>query len=546
MATPRRTVRGQLDAAAHKTLGLERLRSGQREALTTLLEGHDVLAVFPSGYGKSAIYQVAGALIPGATVVVSPLIALQQDQVEAMAEQDSGGAVLINSTLGAREREQALQTIGSGAVEFVLLSPEQLANEDTLAHLERAHPSLVVVDEAHCIVSWGHDFRPDYATLGAAIEALGRPRVLALTATAAPPVQDEIVARLDLQSPRIIVRDLDRPNIHLAVQHFNDEASKTSALLEAVQAAEPSGIVYAATRATVELLAADLIGRGLRAASYHAGMPVAQRSDTQSAFMSNDIDVIVATTAFGMGVDKPDIRFVVHYEVSDSLDAYYQEIGRAGRDGEPATATLFYRPEDLGIRRFFVGGAGIDADELEAILDEVPRAKERSLEDIAQRLDLSMPRLLRAVSLLEQTGALVLIDPRTVRGTGVSMTHAAAEQASGQSEQQHRFEKTRVAMMQRYAEQTGCRRAALLTYFGEGYEPPCNNCDNCNAGLRHEPAPSSGEMPVWATPGAEVHHEAFGSGRVLEVNASRIVVLFDDTGYRVLDLEAAGPFLHPR
>ncbi|MDF2762576.1 MAG: ATP-dependent helicase RecQ, partial [Thermomicrobiales bacterium] len=317
---------------ARAKLGYEQLRPGQEEAIAAVLAGHDTLAVMPTGSGKSAIYQIAGAIIPGVTVVVSPLIALQQDQVEAIAEMDAGGAALLNSALLAAEREEALDEFAQGATEFLFLAPEQFANEETFARVQASEPSLFVVDEAHCISEWGHDFRPEYLRLGAVIEALAHPRVLALTATASPPVRREIVERLGMREPRIVVRGFDRPNIRLAVEGFSEEEDKRQALIARVVDAPKPGIVYAATRKHAEELAAALGEQGVNAVAYHAGMAAGERARIQEAFMSDAVDVIVATTAFGMGVDKPDVRFVYHLDVSESVDAYYQEIGRAGRD----------------------------------------------------------------------------------------------------------------------------------------------------------------------------------------------------------------------
>src|SRR5215217_3363248 len=220
-----------VNRVAQELLGYEQLRPGQEEAITAVLHGPDTLAVMPTGSGKSAIYQIAGALIPGATIVVSPLIALQRDQVEAIAGMDAGRAALVNSALPASERTEALDEFAEGAAEFLFLAPEQFANEETFARVQASKPSLFVVDEAHCISEWGHDFRPEYLRLGAVIEALGRPRVLALTATASPPVRQEIVKRLGMREPRIVVRGFDRPNIRLAVEGFSDEEDKREALI---------------------------------------------------------------------------------------------------------------------------------------------------------------------------------------------------------------------------------------------------------------------------------------------------------------------------
>ena len=260
----RRAVEDRIERVAREAFGFAALRPGQREAIESVLAGRDTLVVMSTGSGKSAIYQIAGLLIEGATVVVSPLIALQRDQVEDLGERAAGGAAQINSSLPAAERERALAELAEDALEFLFLAPEQLANEDVLAELAVAHPSLLVVDEAHCISEWGHDFRPEYLRVGAAAEALGRPAILALTATAAPPVREEIVERLGLRDPAVLVRGFDRPNIRLAVERFHGERGaerKLRALLDAVEAAPKPGIVYVATRRQAEELAASLCER---------------------------------------------------------------------------------------------------------------------------------------------------------------------------------------------------------------------------------------------------------------------------------------------
>src|SRR5579885_3224876 len=321
----------------------------------------------PTGSGKSMIYQAAGLLMHGPTIIVSPLIALQRDQVESIEEQQVGSAALLNSTIHAGEWREVIESFNHGNLQFLFLAPEQFNNEETLAQLKAAHPTLFVVDEAHCISEWGHYFRPEYLRLGSVIEELGHPRVLALTATAALPVRTEILERLNMRDPRVVVQGFDRPNIWLGVETYYDESEKKRALLERVSEAEKPGIVYVATRKHAEEIATGLQERGVKAAFYHAGMRAKEREQVQNAFMQDELEVIVATTAFGMGVNKENVRFVFHYDISDSVDSYYQEIGRAGRDGEQADAILFYSSKDLGIQRFLNSSGKVDADQVELV-----------------------------------------------------------------------------------------------------------------------------------------------------------------------------------
>src|SRR3954471_18488585 len=418
-------------ALAKERLGFASLRPGQREGVEAVVGGRDALCVMSTGSGKSAIYQLAGLMIAGPTVVVSPLIALQRAQGEA-AEEGIAEAELINSTLTDRQREEAFDEAESGEVEFVLLAPEQLANPEVVERLREAKPSLFVVDEGHCASQWGHDFRPDYLKLPAAIEAVGRPTVLALTATAAPPVREEIVEVLGLRDPAVIVKGFDRPNIHLAVRTFHDAERKRRALLEAVAGAEPPGIVYTATKRHADEVAEELAERGVRAAAYHGGLAAKRRDEVQEAFMGDaGVDVVVATIAFGMGVDKPNVRFVFHHDVSESVDSYYQELGRAGRDGEPARACLFWRAEDLGLRRFFAGGS-VDRDAMDRVarlLLTVNRPVDPA--DMLDDAKLSKTKLTTAIHRLEDTGFVEERGDGRVRATGgSSQLESAVERAA--------------------------------------------------------------------------------------------------------------------
>jgi ATP-dependent DNA helicase RecQ len=530
-------VEERIDRVAREAFGFEALRPGQREAIEAVLAGRDTLVVMSTGSGKSAIYQIAGLLTEGATVVVSPLIALQRDQVEDLAERAAGGAAQLNSSLPASERERALAELAEDALEFLFLAPEQLANEDVLAELAVAHPSLLVVDEAHCVSEWGHDFRPEYLRVGAAAEALGRPPILALTATAAPPVREEIVEQLGLRDPAILVRGFDRPNIRLAVDRFHGEQGaerKLRALEDAIEAAPKPGIVYVATRRQAEELAGSLCVRGVRAASYHAGMRAAERDAVQERFMDGDLDAVAATTAFGMGIDKPDVRWVFHGEISESLDAYYQELGRAGRDGEPAEARLFYRQEDLGLRRFFSGSGHVEVDEIALVLDAV-RAASGTVEPRAleAETELSETKLATALARLEEAGAVEILPTGDVRAAEAADEPAEAIEAAAVAEEKRRvFDRSRVDMMRGYAETDGCRREFLLSYFGEPFGPPCGHCDNCEAGR--------GEADARDVPfavGSRVAHDQWGEGVVQRYDDAAVVVLFDDVGYKTLALD---------
>ncbi|MFT4041183.1 MAG: ATP-dependent DNA helicase RecQ, partial [Thermomicrobiales bacterium] len=473
-----------IERTAREALGHAQLRPGQEEAIAAVLAGRDTLVVMPTGAGKSAIYQAAGAMLPGLTVVISPLIALQQDQVAALAEANAGQAALLNSTLSRGEREAVLEDIAGGQIRFLFLAPEQLANEETLARLQEAAPSLVVVDEAHCISAWGHDFRPEYLRLGGVIPALGRPCMLALTATASPPVREEIVARLAMDDPLVIVQGFDRPNIHFAVEGFGDAEEKRAALIARVVAAPKPGIVYAATRKHTEEIAEALGAQGVRALAYHAGMSAGAREQAQAAFMRDDADVMVATTAFGMGVDKPNVRFVYHLEISSSIDAYYQEVGRAGRDGETAEAVLFYYPDDLNLQRFFAGSGQVDAEQIVLVGTAIgAAAAPLTIAAISDEVGLSRAKVSAAVQALADEGVVEILPAGDVRPLAAGAAREVADDAAAAQANRRAFERSRLEMMRGYADMKECRRAYLLNYFGECVDGPCKRCDNCDEGL---------------------------------------------------------------
>ena len=509
----------QADAAgvARDVFGWTSLRPEQDQGVAALLAGRDALVVMPTGAGKSAIYQVAALLLHGPTVVVSPLLALQRDQLQALLARGSsaGGAVRVSSHERSSEREAAYEALSAGEAEFFFVTPEQLAKDEVIESVAETKPSLFVVDEAHCVSAWGHDFRPDYLRLGAAAERVGRPPMLALTATASPHVREEIVARLQMRDPAIIVSGFDRPNIFLDVERPLSAAEQQESVLLRTVAAPKPAILYAPTRATTEEYATRVEDIGLTAAAYHGGMPRRERDQAQQAFMDGNADVVVATSAFGMGIDKPDVRTVLHASVTSSLDTYYQEIGRAGRDGQAAEAVLFFRPEDFGLRQFLVSGA----------------AKEQDVYAAAVALESGIDANNRA-ALRDRTG----LGPRTLVRMLNLLLDADGDPAVAlqREEARVRVERSRLEAMRAYAETTDCRRRLLLGYLGENLPDPCGYCDNCRAGTSRS---ARTRQAAGLVAGTRVRHAQWGGGMVVEGDADSVAVMFDDVGFKTLSRE---------
>ncbi|MEW2048704.1 RecQ family ATP-dependent DNA helicase [Streptomyces sp. NPDC005476] len=532
----------RLRSTAAEVFGWDTLLPEQLTAMESVLEGRDTLVVMPTGSGKSAVYQVPGMLLPGPVLVVSPLLALQRDQIAGLPEGDRApDGVALNSDLTAAQTETAWEAVRRGEARFVYLSPEQLAKDEVVERLAETGPALFVVDEAQCVASWGHDFRPDYLRLDQAVGRLGRPPVLALTATAAPPVRREIVERLGMREPEVTVAGFDRPNIRLEARRFQDEDDRRRAVIERAAAEPKPGIVYAATRKDTEFYSGELASLGLAAEAYHAGLRASERARIHDAFLSGEADVVVATSAFGMGIDKEDVRFVLHAALPGSLDAYYQEIGRGGRDGKPALAVLHHRPQDTGIQTYFAGRAP-GHDVLTEVADAIHarRADPAGLDELREDTGLSRNRLTAAVNLLEETGTVATTEDGELRPAPGTEPATAAERAVEAAEAHRRTDRSRVDMVRAYAEVTGCRRRFLLGYFGEEYQTPCDACDGCessrgDASEAQRPAhPAVSDYPV----GTQVRHVEWLDGTVLSVDGDRITVLFDQAGYRTLSLEA--------
>ncbi len=511
---------------ARDRLGFDQLRPGQLEAISAAAAGCSVVAVLPTGAGKSAIYELAGLLRTGPTVVVSPLIALEDDQLGHL--RNAGlSATVVNSKLSRRAREVALSTVGD-ANEFVFVAPEQLTNPETRAALMRVQPGLFVVDEAHLVSQWGQDFRPDYLRLSAQADALGADVRMALTATAAPPVREEIIKRLGLQEPKVVIGDFNRPEISLSVHRVFSRDGKQRAIEQAASDLEGSGIVYAATRAGAQEAKDVLAAAGHSVTLYHAGLPIAVRRQAMESFLEGSTRIMAATVAFGMGIDKADVRWIVHADPPGSIDAYYQEIGRAGRDGKPAQAQLLYHDADLAVVRHLAVRDGVS----EATVADVAHRLADGLAGYGIDQRAGGARTTRSVTLalarLVDIGAASWVADGGVRWNELMSVPASLEASAEKSTREQEVQSSCLEMMRRYAEHTGCRRSFLLTYFGQNYPGPCGNCDND----LQRPA-----TPHWEEPfpiGARVATEHWGEGTIQRYDRDQVTILFDDHGYRDL------------
>ncbi|HEX4148167.1 MAG TPA: ATP-dependent DNA helicase RecQ, partial [Pirellulales bacterium] len=353
---PGDTVQPDLEAWLPR-FRLSSFRPGQLDVISAVVAGEDCLCVMPTGGGKSLCYQLPAIARPGTTLVVSPLIALMKDQVDQL--QVLGlRATFVNSTLSPAEQQARLHEMAQGAYDLVYVVPERFRSPRFLEAVRAAGLQLLAIDEAHCISEWGHDFRPDYARLGRYRHMLGDPPTIALTATATDAVRRDIIQQLELREPRIFITGFARHNLHYAIEHHTSARRKDEALLAFLAENRGSGIVYASTRKRCEELAELIRTRtGRSSGAYHAGMASDERRASQDAFMQGASEIVVATTAFGMGIDKADVRFVVHYNLPASLEGYYQEAGRAGRDGLPARCLLLFSAGDWKIQEFFIESA---------------------------------------------------------------------------------------------------------------------------------------------------------------------------------------------
>lgn len=493
--------------------------------------------MLPTGAGKSLCFQLPAQFLPHATVVVSPLLALIQDQTTKL--DDAGiGATKLDSTLSNDEERRAVSDIVHEDASIVYVTPERLEHPDVIELLRARGVSHLVVDEAHCVSQWGHDFRPSYLSIRGAAKALGRPPIMALTATATPEVAVDVLAQLGMRGAEVVRTDVERKNLFFEVKRTPSEATKREALLELLRGRPGPTIVYLATIRGLEEVAGVLATERIPAVRYHGKMRTAEREAAQDAFMRGDIDVVVATTAFGLGVDKHDVRAVVHYNFPDSLESYYQQAGRAGRDSEFARAVLLYRLEDRRVQAFFLGGKYPRRNELVRTWVALSSSPDRAatVEELAEATGLAERRAKVIVAQLDAMGVA------SKRGRdGVTLVRAFADAAEFEAfatSYESRLESDREKLddMMRYAQTTRCRVRYLCEYFGEPHDADCGHCDNCRdhpaetaAPVHvHRPEPALTEAePLPFAPGDVVRHRSFGRGAVEEVTPEHVRVRFD-------------------